>query len=51
MSNEKMDVVIVVIVLSALSALAADSRPNYSQLLIAHWQRYALTSIKARTLI
>jgi hypothetical protein len=33
MGNEKIDVVIV---LSALSALAADSRPNYSQLLIAH---------------
>jgi hypothetical protein len=33
MSNEKIDVVIV---LSALAALAADSRPNYSQLLITH---------------
>jgi hypothetical protein len=32
MGNETIDVVIV---LSALSALAADSRPNYSQLPIA----------------
>jgi hypothetical protein len=33
MSNEKIDGLIVII---ALSALAADSHPNYSQLLIAH---------------
>jgi hypothetical protein len=33
MGNEKIDVAIVP---NALSALAADYRPNYSQLLIAH---------------